>query len=388
MDAVSSSVDCCGSPNVRHSRSMISHSRSSSLRRWCPGLPRRPFRSHGSLYYSLLILMLSLCFSPISTLAQPTTFASDLTADDPRSALGPGGEMIVDDLPERSWSLELRESDSNSDAKSSGVDHNDGLLLHRSILTATNSSSSDLPTAFDTLSNNFANATCTAFFSKFRSNSTVTDCHAVSLLLGNSNSFFHTLTSAVATSHVLDVACSQPVAACASIMTSLAEEMLQDDNCGQDYDSNNSVVQSTYQDLMAYEPMYRASCLTNPDTQDYCFVDAVTNTSAPEDYNVYFMPIGGTLGSSGKLTCNKCLQATMAIFAHWASIDDQSLDTTYLPSANVVNNYCGANFATTNVTVGSDKVTAGAGLMVQLPSIPLAASLFTVALGATIAGIF
>lgn len=243
-----------------------------------------------------------------------------------------------------------------------------------------------MPTPFDTLAFNFANATCVTFFNDFLSNSTIMNCHAVSLLLENSNAFFHTLTSAAATSRVLDTSCSESVSQCASIMSNLATEMLHDDNCGQDFDSNNSVVLGTYRDLMAYEPMYRATCLTNPDTQDYCFVDAVTNTTAPDDYNVYFMPLGSTLGA-GRLTCNKCLQATMGVFAHWATVDGQSLDTVYLPSARAVNKICGANFASTNVTVGSASVTAGAGLTVPLPSVRFAVSIFGIALGAMLAGI-
>lgn len=395
MDPFAGLADCIGSSDASQSLPMISYSRSASVRSWSrPGLPRRPAKSLGPLYQCLLILMLILCLSPISTLAQPTVASSDLIPDGPRSAWGPSGDVKLDDPTKPLSSFELHENfqidedDTEGEPASPGIDRNGGVLLQRSIVTADNSSSSDLPTAFDTLSNNFANATCVAFFDKFRSNSTFTDCVAVSVLLSNSNSFFHTLTSAVATSHVLDVACAQPVAKCASVMTSLAKQMLHDDNCGGDYESNNSVVQSVYQELMAYEPMFRASCLTNPDTKDYCFVDAVTNTSTPNDYNVYFMPIGSTLTSSGKLTCGECLQATMEIFAHWASIDGQALDTTYLPSAKVVNNYCGSNFATTNVTVGSDVVTAGAGQVMQLPSSRFITSLFAIVLGTTIAGVF
>lgn len=123
----------------------------------------------------------------------------------------------------------------------------------------------------------------------------------------------------------------------------------------------------TYNDLVAYEPMYRATCLTSPSTQDYCFVDAVSNSSAPDDYNVYFMPIGSSLSAGAKPTCSQCLQATMEIFARWAKKDGQSLDTTYLPSAKIINSKCGSEFASTNVTVGSNRVTAGAGLTVPLP---------------------
>lgn len=326
-------------------------------------------------------------------MAQPAGASSELITDGARSALKLSRDIKMGDLSERLPSFELHENSQVDEdeieegATSTGLDQNDGMLLQRSIVTADNSTSTDLPTAFDTLSNNFANATCVAFFDKFRSNSTFTDCVAISLLLGNSNSFFHMLTSAVATSHVLDVACAQPVAKCASVMTSLAKQMLHDSNCGGDYEYN-SVVQSVYQELRAYEPMYHASCLTNPSTKDYCFVNAVTNTSAPNDYNVYMVPIGSTLTLSGQLTCNECLQATMNVFAQWAIIDGQSLDTTYLPSAKVVNNYCGSNFASTNVTVGSDVVTAGAGQVVQLPNLQLVASLFAIAMGITIAGVF
>lgn len=244
-----------------------------------------------------------------------------------------------------------------------------------------------MPTSFDTMSINFANATCVSFFQNFLANSTIMNCHAVSLLLENSNSFFHTLSSAAATSRVLDIACSQPVSKCASIMNSLAEEMLQSDNCGPDYESDNSVVQATYRDLMAYEPMYRATCLTNPDTQNYCFVDAVTNTTTPDDYNVYFMPLGSTL-RTGNLTCNDCLQATMDVFAQWATVDGQSLDETYLPSARNVNKVCGVGFANTNVTVGSNRVTAGAGLTVPLPDIRVAVAMISLVFGATLIGWF
>lgn len=244
-----------------------------------------------------------------------------------------------------------------------------------------------MPMPFDTMSNNFANATCVSFFKKFLSNTTVTDCHAVSLLLENSNSFFHTLASAAATSRVLDTACSQPLSKCASIMTDLAEQMLHEDNCGQDYESNNSVVQGTYQDLMAYKPIYLATCSTNAATKNYCFVDAVKNTTVPNDYNVYFMPLGSVMGS-GRLTCGQCLRDTVNIFAHWATVDGQALDTTYLPSARTINEICGAGFANTNVTVGREDVTSGAGMTILLPDTRLVASVLGLALGAISTGMF
>ncbi|KAJ5308650.1 hypothetical protein N7508_004029 [Penicillium antarcticum] len=300
--------------------------------------------------FATLILII-LCISTFATLAQPVE-ASDQPDAVARSAWEPSGEIA-----DQQRSFRSKEHLAHEKA------------LQRRILTASTSSSSELPTPYDTLSYDFANSTsCINFYKKWRANSTITDCHAVSLLLTNSNSFFHTLTSAAATSRVLDASCSQDVSQCSAIMSSLAADLLGSDNCAEDYGNGNSVVTGTYKDLVAYEPMYRATCLTSPSTQDYCFVDAVSNSSAPDDYNVYFMPIGSALSAGAEPTCSQCLQATMALFARWAKKDGQSLDTTYLPSARIINSHCGSEFASTNVTVGSN-VISGASFTASLPGL-------------------
>lgn len=327
----------------------------------------RPTRFAINFQHGLLILMFLICLAPVSTLARPSTSISDLVLDI-RSPSKPNGEIIGEDRHGGS-SLPLLETTQFHSDDIAVAHCNDDLPVERRSTTTSSNPFTGMPAPFDTISNNFANATCVAFFRSFLSNSTIMNCHAVSLLLETSNSFFHMLASAVATSHVLDVACSQPVTTCATTLSSLAKEMLRSENCGPDFDAGNYVVQSTYRDLMAYEPMYHATCLINPDTQDYCFVDAVTNTTTPNDYNVYFMPLGSSLGAK-RLTCNRCLQATMNIFAHWALVDGQSLDSTYLASARNVNTVCGPGFANTHVTVGSDAVvTSGSGPTVSLSNI-------------------
>lgn len=45
----------------------------------------------------------------------------------------------------------------------------------------------------------------------------------------------------------------------------------------------------------------------------------------------------------------------MNIFAQWAEVQDQPLVTSYIPSAVRVNQVCGDNFITTNVSVGVKK---------------------------------
>ncbi|KAL4995793.1 hypothetical protein BDV10DRAFT_173909 [Aspergillus recurvatus] len=223
--------------------------------------------------------------------------------------------------------------------------------------STSSSSTSTFPTAFDTsLSNNFTTSSCPTFFTSFLSDDSFANCHAISTLLRDSTAFFHTLTSAASTSRVLDIACAADVSSCASILSSLAVNLVDDSNCGKDYADGNPLVTNAYVDLITYEPIYRATCLQNPDTSDYCFVDAVTNTSNAADYDVYFLPYGSTINNATSLpTCSSCLQATLDIFSEWAQVEKQPLAKSYLASAEAVNGKCGSDFAKVNVTVGTEE---------------------------------
>jgi hypothetical protein len=52
-------------------------------------------------------------------------------------------------------------------------------------------------------------------------------------------------------------------------MNSLARELLSASACKADYDNNNAQVVQAYNGLIAYEPLYRASCLRDDDGS-YC----------------------------------------------------------------------------------------------------------------------
>ncbi|KAE8411780.1 hypothetical protein BDV36DRAFT_76242 [Aspergillus pseudocaelatus] len=221
--------------------------------------------------------------------------------------------------------------------------------------TSSSSSSSDTPTPFDTnLSTNFTSDSCPKFFKKFLSDSKFVNCYAVSMLLRDSSSFFQTLKSAPATSHLLDLSCAADVDQCSSLMSDLASRITKSDACGKDYELGNPVVTDAYTDMIIYEPMYRASCLKNPGTGDYCFVDAATNSSNPSDYDVYFIPYGSAISNAPYPTCNKCVQASMDIFGEWAQKSGQPLAHSYLPSAKSINSKCGVSFANANITVAGD----------------------------------
>ncbi|GLA71801.1 hypothetical protein AtubIFM55763_002283 [Aspergillus tubingensis] len=226
----------------------------------------------------------------------------------------------------------------------------------------TDTTTSTFPTAFDTsLTNNFTTTTCSTFFHTLLTNSTLTTCHAISLLLRDSTSFFHALTSAPTTSSILDTACASDLSTCSTALTTLATSLLQSSTCLHDYNAGNQAVVSLYTDLIVYAPIYRATCLQSPTTNNYCFVDAVTNTTNAVDYDVYFVPYGSAISSKPWPTCNECLQATLNVYKEYASVDGQPLAGSYLPTARGVNGVCGEGFADVNVTVGvvGDRVSSG-----------------------------
>ncbi|KAE8320477.1 hypothetical protein BDV39DRAFT_187818 [Aspergillus sergii] len=283
------------------------------------------------------------------------------------------GEIVSDDLQDVSdsplkeraaWDpVQLDSSPEEADATHSPIvlapeeneqdDNNNAqpALSQRS----TSSSSSETPTPFDTnLSTNFTSDSCPKFFKNFLSDTKFTNCYAISMLLRDSSSFFQTLKSAPATSHLLDLSCAADVDQCSSLMTDLASRITKSDACGKDYELGNPVVTDAYTDMIIYEPMYRASCLKNPSTGDYCFVDAATNSSNPSDYDVYFIPYGSAITNAPYPTCNKCVQASMDIFGEWAQKSGQPLAHSYLPSARSINSKCGVSFANANITVAGD----------------------------------
>ncbi|OCT48677.1 hypothetical protein CLCR_04938 [Cladophialophora carrionii] len=250
-----------------------------------------------------------------------------------------------------------------------------------------------LPTPFDTsLGSNFTSSSCPQFFSTFLSNATFQACVPVSLLLQNSNSFFRAQRSVPLLTQTLDAACTAPLAICSPLMASLAAQLIDDANCGDDYNQQNPLVVQAHAGLVAYEPVYRATCLKDDSgtTQDedesssnssnsssskpYCFVEATTNTNASgsnsADFYPYYTAIGLSMPSTARPSCSQCLKETMAIFASYAENAVQPLSKTYLTCALQVDKSCGSGFVSTDVEVGSvASPNAAAGPGALIPSV-------------------
>lgn len=244
-----------------------------------------------------------------------------------------------------------------------------------------------VPLPFDTsILKNFTVSSCPKFFKKFLNDKSINECHGISLLLHDSTSFFHTLSSAPATSRILDQSCGVDVKKCSTTMRKMADDLIKDDHCGKDYRNGNPNVVNAYTDLIIYEPVYRASCLKNPDTKDYCFVDAVKNRSNAANYDIYSLPYGVSLLKGPYPDCNECVQASLDVFGRWAEVDGQPLARSYLQSAKNMNKKCGAKFSNTNITTGSAKMTSGAWETIGRPDVTLASCFMALCLGVAFLG--
>lgn len=214
--------------------------------------------------------------------------------------------------------------------------------------------SSKLPSPFDTsIGSNFTVSSCPRFFSSFLNNATFQSCVPVSLLLQNSNSFFRAQRTPTLLTQTLDAACNAPLAICSPLLANIASQLIETSNCGQDFRQQNPLVSQAYAGLIAYEPIYRATCLRDATTANYCFAEAISNSTNPADSYPYYTALGLSLPASAQPSCTSCLKDTMSIFAGYAPNGAQPLAKTYLPCASQVDSTCGPNFVATDVKVGS-----------------------------------
>lgn len=163
-----------------------------------------------------------------------------------------------------------------------------------------------------------------------------------------SNSFFSAERSLVRLTQTLDATCNVDYTQCSALMTSLAQQLQLQSNCGADLQMQNPMVLQAYNGFIAYQPLYSAGCLTDTDG-NYCFANAVTNASAPTSSYIYYLPLGVQLPAGTQPACNTCLKNTMAVFASAASNNSVPLSGDYTSAAQQVDLTCGPTFVEASV---------------------------------------
>lgn len=225
-----------------------------------------------------------------------------------------------------------------------------------SIAAATQAVSTDLPSPFDLGFSGNITSNCQSFMTSMLANATFKACLPFSLLLQNSNSFFQVEKSLVRITQTLDFSCSANVTTCSRLMSSLASNITTDSACSTDLASQNPVIQQAHLGLLAYRPLYSASCLRNPSTAAYCFADAITSNSSADAY-VYYLPLNNTLVGGSQPNCNTCLRSTMNVFEAATSDRSSALASVYASAASQVNVNCGPSFV--NASLAAAVVTSG-----------------------------
>ena len=239
------------------------------------------------------------------------------------------------------------------------------------LLTDPNVPQESLPHPFDTsLGNNFTAPSCPTFFNNFLNSDDFNNCLPFSLLLQvclfdasidehsttnihqTSSAFFAASQSLPRLTQTLDAACNVNYKQCSSVMSNLAVEIQQDENCGADFQMGNPIVTQAYTGLLAYQPSYHAGCLTDSDG-NYCYANAVMNASAPSSSYVYYLPLGVSLPGGTQPTCDQCLKNTLSIFASYATNSSQPLYTDYGTAAQTIDMTCGPQFAASAVQTGA-----------------------------------
>ena len=170
------------------------------------------------------------------------------------------------------------------------------------------------------------------------------------------------------TTSFLDRSCAANTTDCAVYLNKLANILILPENCKADYDELDPIVHQAHSALLAYLPLYSASCLRNDAGTGYCFADMAGNKSAWMDTAVYSLGIGKALQSAGAnetatskaghadggplpFSCGSCLQKVMGILNSAANSgqDNAPVRKVWKAGAQAVNEVCGVNWVNETV---------------------------------------
>ncbi|KAL9097083.1 MAG: hypothetical protein Q9163_006386 [Psora crenata] len=237
------------------------------------------------------------------------------------------------------------------------------------LATAPAISASPLPRAFDGgIGTNYTQPACPTFLKEMIRNDIFASCLPISILLQNSVSFFTASRSAGTLDPVLSAACHINRPDCSAIISSYALALRSNAGCAEDYNRQNPVVRQAYNGLLAYDVVYRATCLPAQPSEsgnrssEYCYTNAVTNLSSPTDAYVYYLALGVDLPGGSMPTCSPCLKETMESFATAAPNRTQPISWTYRDAAQMISLQCGPNFLNQSVTASANVKSAATTL--------------------------
>ncbi|KAI1085642.1 hypothetical protein F5B20DRAFT_519166 [Whalleya microplaca] len=334
---------------------------------------------HRSRIHMAVIFLIISCWISLTTaisLDHPPRAAETQLLIDTRIPVFLNGRWQIMSEEEHRQLLHRRaETDS---AGSSTTTYEVGVSTATTVPTTTSVADGPLPSPFDgALAANFSGddggGSCPAFLSSLLKNSTFQSCYPISLLLKNSNSFFQAQKSLVKITQVLETACRADKTSCTNYFNNLAKTLTSDENCGQDFEKQNSLVVQTYKGMRAYAEIYSATCLSNPDTSAYCFANAVTNLTTSSNVYLYYLPLNSSLPQSAVPSCDSCTRETMNIYQAAAADRTKYVANSYVAAAEKIDSACGADFVNATLPAATE---GAAGPIAQAPSLLLLSLVF------------
>lgn len=189
-----------------------------------------------------------------------------------------------------------------------------------------------------------------------------------------SKSFFDATKELQSIVTVLDATCAADLDFCTSYLSEQASALISPDNCGQEYDNQQPNIHRVHLGLTSFDVLYKATCLRDDDNDNYCFANAVTNTSTPANAYVYFLPLNMTLPGSATPGCGSCLRDTMAIYQAATATRSLAIADTYEGAAARVNEVCGEGFVNETLpeaVEGSARVGMAPGVVFTMAAVVL-----------------
>ena len=204
---------------------------------------------------------------------------------------------------------------------------------------------SPLPSPFDSnLAATFVSTGCPSFINSFLTDPQFKECYPFSLLLQSSSGFFDAQKSAVSMTQVLQATCDVDRDVCTTYLRNLAAQLIEEANCQEDFEAQNTVVVQAYNGLIAYEELYSASCLQDNDQGSFCFTRAVMNYTTASNVYLYFLPLNSSLPGRSIPSCDSCAERTMNLFHAASSNRQHPIARTYTDAAERMNMVCGPGF--------------------------------------------
>ena len=129
--------------------------------------------------------------------------------------------------------------------------------------------------------------------------------------------------------------------------------------CSTELSQRNALVANTLNGLNLFSVSRQAGCLSNPDTNVYCYVQAAAQPSASDIY-FYQVTFGLQIPNNTEPSCSSCTKSLMNLYLSAISGQDQikdddtrnSLAQAYSHAADIAVGVCGKGFVQTIATTG------------------------------------